>query len=115
MITLNSYEQAYEKASQQVTAQSLLNGRIYLKEIGWSDIGLTEEFRERVITDMVNLYGGHHKTRVAIRNTLTYSKPQHWGIDRTLLVKYGDSPARLSYCAGQDQVWECAAIRKFLK
>lgn len=114
MKTIKSLEQAYKLAEQQVTAQDLLNGRMYVKGEGWSSVKLDAEFREKLIQTLSGLFGGHTKTKKAILWTLTYDKPQHWGLGRVVVEKYGDKPAFLSYIAGQDATFEYGLIRKYL-
>jgi hypothetical protein len=116
MKTLNSYEHTLKTcAEHQVTGQELLNGRTWTKKHGWSKVTLKPEFREQVINDIVNLFGGINRTKNNIRRNLTHERRQHWGLDRVLLVKYGKNPARLTYCVGQDQNWENNVIRGALK
>lgn len=97
----------------QVTAQELINGRTYINGEGWTDIILSDQFRDDVCNDISQILEGQYKTRAAVRNSLKYGKPQHWGLKRILLENYG-SP-RLSYCAGQDYTSEIRTIRTALK
>ena len=114
LTTISSYEKAIKVAKNQVTAQMLLNNRMYLKN-GWAKIKLTPEFKETLINDLVSKIGGHAHTKEAIYNTFKNSTPQHWAIDRMIISKYGKNPARLTYCAGQDMTWEMRQLRNELK
>lgn len=115
MIKVRNYEDAFTLADGQLTAQELLNGNMKVVNVGWTKVSLEEDFRKQFINDLADVFGGHLKTKIAVKSTLTYSKPQHWGLDRTVVVKYGEGPAKLHYIAGQDQVWETNEIRKALK
>lgn len=115
MQTFNTYAEILAASGNQVTGQELINRRLYLKDGGWQTIELSENLADTLARDISNILGGRIATKKAVYNTLVYSKPQHWGLSRILLEQYGDSPARLSYCAGQDYTWECNAIRSKLK
>jgi len=112
--TINSLEKAYKVAGQQVTAQNLLNGRMYLKSTGFTKVNLTEEFRSEIIELIVEGLGGQSKAKQEVRTALKFRAPQHWGLERFLLSGYNKS-YKLSYCAGQNQPYECSAIRKYLR
>ena len=119
MIKINSYEKAFEMCGTQVTAQGLLNGKMYIKDKGHSDITLTEAFRRTLIERIVSLLGGHDKTKRRVKSVLTYGSFQHWGLDRFHVDKINyikDEPAKyeLNYCAGQDYPEEINNIRKEL-
>jgi len=103
-----------ENLSGQHSAQELINERVYLINEGWSSIAYSSELKEEIINLIVETLGGRNSTKSAIRNVLRYSKPQHWGLSRILLVQYENSPPRLSYCAGQDYVSETNTIRRYL-
>ena len=101
------------KNTTQTSAQQILNGRIYLKNKGWADIKVTPELREQVIDEVVDIAGGHTKTREAMWRTLTYQSPQHWALDRIFVEK--GNPPTLRYCAGQDYTYEMGQLRAALK
>lgn len=121
MPTFKTLDDIFNAAASQVTAQQILNGRIHLKSIpsskfsGWSEIQITPELREEVISRVVESAGGREKTKMRMYSRMRYDRPQHWAIDRFLLQKYGDKPAFLSYCAGQDQTYEMKQLREYLK
>jgi hypothetical protein len=100
--------------SQEVTVQSLLNGRMCFKKQGWDDINLSPELREQICDEVVTILGGQEKTKERIYNLLMRSKPQHWGLERIQVVDYGNG-AELEYCAGQDETYELNQIRRELK
>lgn len=114
MKTFNTLEQIKEVESQEVNIQSLLNGRMCFKDRGWDDIKLSPELREQTCKQVSELLGGTYKTKEIVYNLLMHSKPQHWGLERILVVDYGRG-AYLEYCAGQEQSYELNAIRKDLR
>ena len=97
----------------QVTGGELLNRRTHICG-QWQAINLSDELREKVISTIAETIGGHAKRKNRVYSVLRYGRPKHWTLDRFLLSKYGDSPARLSYCAGQDQTWEMRDAREQL-
>jgi hypothetical protein len=101
--------------STQVTAQQLINRRIYINGEGWQDIELTDEFNNNLAEQIAETLGGHRATKESIKYTLMYARPQHWGLNRVLLEQYNDSAPRFNYCAGQDYTTETNTIRKALK
>jgi hypothetical protein len=98
---------------QDTTAQEIINRRIYLN-YNWQDFELSEEAQAEAIEMIVETLGGQNKTKDAIRRTLSYSRPQHWGLRRVIFSKYGDK-LRCSYCAGQDYPAELNQIRNAIK
>ena len=115
MKTFKTLEQIKRFESQQVTIQDLLNGRMYLRNKGWSDVRLTDELKERICLETAGLLGGVYKTKKRVFNTLLNDKPQHWGLDRIFIRQYKKEPAVLTYCAGQDYPTELNQIRTALK
>lgn len=106
---------AIHAATNQTSAQQLLNGRVCLKDEGWTDIEITPELREQVVNEVVSLAGGHRATQARMWRSLTYETRQHWALGRMFVEKYDESPARLRYCAGQDYPSEMAQLRAALK
>ena len=45
---------------------------------------------------------------------LMHERPQHWALSRMFVKKYGEAPASISYCAGQDYTYEMGQLRKYL-
>lgn len=116
MKTFKNYQNALNNTGQQLTAQQLLNGRVYTKNKGWAKVQLSEEFREQVITDIVDLLGGRGNTKANVYRALNSPHPpQHWTLERMLIEQYGKSAPRLSYCAGQDYPYEINQGRTYLK
>lgn len=101
-------------AGHQLTAQEIINGRTKTIEQGWTPFDMTDELREECFRMIVNTLGGQTKTKASILNKLRYSKPQHWGLSRTVLEKHEGRPF-FSYIAGQDCTYEKNEIRKVLK
>lgn len=120
MKTFKTLDQVFKAAGGKVTAQRLLNGRLYLEGKGWTAVKITDELRESIISTIAETVGGHAKTKVRVYNTLRREMPQHWALDRFLLQKYDhckeakERGAFFDYCAGQDQTWEMRELRKHL-
>lgn len=112
-MTINNLNEAYELSGNQLTVGSLLHGRIYIDGEGWSTVELSPEFRTQLAEMIAQTLGGWHSTRAHIADLLSYSSPNHWGLDRIIVAKYGDK-VYLTYVAGQDHVWETRQIRKYL-
>jgi len=110
----NSLDEVFEDAQgHQVTGQKLLNGHTHICG-QWQQISLSGNLREQVISAIAETIGGREKTKTRIYSILRYGRPQHWAFSRFFVEKYGESPARLRYCAGQDQSWEMRSVRKEL-
>lgn len=111
----DTLDELFEAARpHQVTGQEILNGRSRVFD-QWQEIAISEELREQVINRIVDQSGGRHTTKAAVYRTLRNGRPQHWALSRFLLSKYGDRPAHLSYCAGQDMTYEMKQLRNDLK
>jgi len=114
MKTYNSLQDIFNDAgTHQVTAQELLNGRTHVCG-EYQEIALTPLLRFEVCRTLANMYGGTLKTQIAVFSRLMHTRPQHWGLQRTILTDYGTG-ARLQYVVGQDETWENNEIRKALK
>lgn len=99
----------------QVTAQQVVNQRLYNKETGWADVVIDGELRSKMANQVSQLLGGRGDTRDAVDRNLYFNKPQHWGLERIVLEQYGDNPPRWAYIAGQDYPAEVRTIRNYLK
>ena len=99
----------------QVTAQQVVNQRLYNKVTGWTDVIIDGELLSKMANEVSQLLGGRHATRDAVDRNLFFNKPQHWGLERIVLEQYGDNPPRWAYIAGQDYPSEVRAIRNYLK
>lgn len=113
--TIDSLEKAWKVAGSQTSAQELLNGRMYLKTTGWTEVKLTDEFRRQLCDMLTHQIGGIHRTKEIVERCLLFRSPQHWALGRFFLSKYNKSGARISYCAGQDATWEMRELRNYLK
>jgi hypothetical protein len=115
MKTIKSFNQAIRIAgNHQITAQELLNNKIYSHKDGWIDIKLSKEFRNDMCEDITNLLGGYSETKKRVKFTLMYEKPQHWGLTRMVIATYKNK-SRWIYIVGQDQSYENKIIREYLK
>lgn len=112
MKTFKTLKQIKRFENQQVSILALLEGRMYLKDKGWSDVRLTEELREEIARRVCDIYGGHKATRQNVYNHLMSSNGgRHWTLDRMYFSC--SKEMRLSYCAGQDYPYEMAQARKY--
>ena len=100
--------------SGQLTAQQILNGRAHVNG-HWQDMEISDELRTEVINAIATTVGGRGDTPDTVRRTLRIERPQHWALDRFFVEKYGDKPAKLRYCAGQDQTYEMKCLRDYLR
>lgn len=115
MKTFKSLNQLFAAAKKhQITAQELINERSFV--FGqWQNIKLTDELKNEVINQILSILGGWEKNKKYIEYNLRNSSPQHWGLTRILLSKYGKNNASFSYCAGQSYPDELKSIRKYLQ
>lgn len=97
----------------QVTAQEIINRRSFL-DGEWQTIDLTDRCEDEFISAVLDILGGWTKNQIRMGYVLRRSKPQHWGLGRIFIEKFGDSPARVTYCAGQDYPYELKQIRQYL-
>lgn len=98
------------KSCEQLTLQNIINGRAYFKQGGWGTF--TFELSENQMEQIVDLIGGHTKTKRNVKWSLQNQKPQHWGLDR---IVYNQRSAAFTYIAGQDYPSELREIRKAMK
>lgn len=116
MKTIKNLDHALKLANIQLSAQDLISRRIYLKNKGWADVKLSDEFNNQLADMVAELLGGWRKTKNNVKCTLIWGRPYHWGLKRIFVVKYkGMKHARLTYCAGQDYQVETQQIRNALK
>jgi hypothetical protein len=98
---------------RQINAQEILNGRAHI--LGqWQSITLSNKLRDEVVESVASSVNARGENKFRVLRCLRNEHPQHWALERFFLDKYGDRPARLSYCAGQDMTWEMAQLRKKL-
>ena len=114
MKVFNNIEELFTATDrQQLTAQEIINRRAHLCG-EWQSFEVTQDFLNDFIESICDILGGHQRTKSDIRFNLRRSTPQHWGLSRIILSKYGENPCRWSYCAGQDYPSEITTIRKYL-
>lgn len=114
MLHFNTLSELFQAASgHQLNAQELINRRAHING-KWQDFQVSDELSAEINDRIVEVLGGQAKTMSVIRRALKYSTPKHWGLCRIFVEKYGESPIRFSYCAGQDYQAELAQIRKYL-
>jgi hypothetical protein len=114
MKTIKTLKQALKLVRNQVTAQQLLNGRINTTSKGWTDVKITEELKNNIVEQLVEIIGGHRKTKEAIENALKFRNVQHWALSRMIVEDYGNG-ANIRYCTGQDQPTEMQQTRNYIK
>jgi hypothetical protein len=117
MYLFDSLEQVYAQCNSgqrhQITAQEIINRRTFI-DGSWQTIELTSKCEDEFISAILDVLGGWTKNQPLMARVLRNSRPQHWGLSRILFEKYGDSPLRISYCAGQDYPYELKQIRQYL-
>ena len=111
MKTFKTLHEIKELESQQVNIQDLLNGRMYIKGKGWSDIQLSSELKQDICGKVAKLLGGINVTKNKVFHNLMTERKQHWGLSRMFI----ETPERITYCAGQDYPYEMNQIRTALK
>lgn len=98
----------------QLSAQSILNRRVYIPSVGWTNIVIKDELKEEISNLIVDVLGGQEKTKKRLQMRFRLGRPpQNWGLDRVVLVKR-DDVIRFTYIAGQDMSTELPMIRKQL-
>lgn len=115
MKTIKNYKQLKKlSVTHQVTAQEIINSRLYITETGWTTVMFPPEFMKQFADEVSFLLGGREKTKRDVRRTILFSKPQHWGLSRVILSEY-DGNIGWEYIPGQDGTWEKNRIRTYLK
>ena len=113
-MNFKTLEEIKENEGQQVTGRQLLNNRMFLKNNNWSVIVIDPLLKRNIIEIISNIYGGTSKTKEKIKSILNNPNgPRHWTLDRFYVEKYGDKPAILTYCAGQDEAYELKEARNW--
>lgn len=100
-----------EKLVNQFTLENLTTGRAYLKNGGWSDIKIDEDFKEESINQILDVLGGWEKTKEAMRFNIRNTPISAWFASR---IVYEPKRNTWTYVAGQDYPSELATIRKQL-
>jgi hypothetical protein len=110
-IVLNSLDDLLFAVDKQLTAQEIINGRAYFKNVGWTNFEFHD--KDKVFKMIAECLGGHQKTKNCIEWNL-YKKPQHWGLTR-IFFEIRNNKICCSYCAGQCYTTETQIIRNYLK
>lgn len=120
MKNLNTLSQALNLSTTQLTVENILNGNLYTSK-GWERFNVTDKLLENVAEQTSEILGGRASTKNRVFRTLRYGSVNHWGLRRIIISKR-KNPAdkrkhiiNMSYCAGQDYIWECNQIRTDLK
>jgi hypothetical protein len=110
-LVLNSLDDLLNVIDMQLTAQDIVNGRAYFKNVGWTNFEFHD--KDKVFKMIADCLAGHLVTREEIKRNL-YKKPQHWGLKR-ILFDFRNNKIICNYCAGQDYQSERQIIRNYLK
>ena len=99
------------KNISQFTLENLTTSRAYLIATGWQDIKVDKDFMNESIDQIIDLLGGHHNTKKAIRYTLNNTPVYGWYAQR---IVFEPLINKWVYIAGQDYPSELRTIRKEL-
>jgi hypothetical protein len=95
----------------QFNLHNLVHNRVPLKDKGWTDISIDEDFFNESINDIAELVGGRAKTKEIVRFNLRNKPVSNWFTNRIVLT-----PKNVwTYIVGQDYTAEMKEIRKQLK
>lgn len=99
----------------QVTLEEIIQGRSFIGG-KWQDVEFSPELKEAAFRACIEIIKGRKETREKMLYALKWGgKLSHWGLRRFFVVKYShDSPARFTYCYGQDRFSEMRSIRAYL-
>ena len=98
------------KNVDQFNLHNLVHNRVHLKEKGWTDISIDEDFFNESVTDIADLVGGRTKTKEIARFNLRNKPVSNWFTNRIVLT-----PNNVwTYIGGQDYTAEMKEIRKQL-
>lgn len=102
-----------ESKGGQLTAQNIINRRVFSKKDGWHDIHIESDFFKEICWQIADTLGGWQKTKINVSWALRNERPQHWGLERVIIESY-DGKITMSYFAGQDWNAETNQIRRYL-
>lgn len=114
MKVFNTINELFEASESQLKIENVVNERLYTSN-GWEDIKISDELKKEIFEEVSNVLGGRDNTKNLVKFALEYRKPQHWGLSRLIIEKYGDTQPRVVYIAGQDYTSERAEIRNYIK
>jgi hypothetical protein len=121
MKTLKTLNQAFLLSSNnsQITAETILNGNLYTSK-GWEKFNVSHDLLKSTALLIAETLGGWQSTKNSVERSLSYGSVSHWGLRRLIFSKRKQNDKRkntisLSYCAGQDYVYELNQIRTDLK
>jgi hypothetical protein len=100
--------------NQQLTAQNIINERVYFNSIGWGNVELTHEVKEGAVNMIVSVIGGQLKSQIHFKNLMMNRKPQHWGFERIVFeIRIRDEKETVvcSYIPGQSEESELQMMR----
>lgn len=99
------------KRIYQFNAEHLTTKRANIKNEGWQNIKIENEFYENSINEITTLIGGKNTTQKIVKLKLKNEPFHHWGFTR-FIFDYETKTWR--YIPGQDYNSEIRAIRKYL-
>ena len=74
----------------QLTAQEIINGRTYING-NWETVSFADDFLDQILPLIAECLGGQNKTKRMVLNSLKWSRPQHWGLQRVFFREYNYS------------------------
>jgi hypothetical protein len=110
MNTIN--EKNVAKLVRQFTLHNLTTERVNIIGQGWTDIKIDPDFKEKSIDQIINILGGHQKTKDRIKFVIKNTPISGWYSDR---IVFEPAVNRWVYIAGQDHPKEINEIRNDLK
>jgi hypothetical protein len=120
MKTLKTLKQALKVNKGQLTARDLLNSEIYTAK-GWKTFKISADLKKDIVNNVVEILGGHNKTKESIKYNLLNTNINHWGLNRIIIEEktlQSDKRKKVvsfRYIEGQNYEHELNQIRKYLK
>lgn len=100
------------KKIMQFNLEHLTCERANIIGVGWENIKIDPEFKEKAIDEIVELLGGRQATKDRIRFVIKNTPVHAWFASR---IYFNASRQRWEYIAGQDYPREITEIRNQLK
>ena len=91
----------------QASLSQILNGRIHHKTYGWIKIKISEDLKNKILSDIKDYF--NIPEIIETSETL-----KHWSLSRMWYVNYGNG-IKLDYATGQDYITESKEIKKHFK